>query len=393
VIVALVVPALALLACGAIDLAAVNADRSALQDAADATALAMAKQLGVASNAGITARAQDYAMAQLGQISSQDQVIVTTSFAQDGSSVTVAISGKRPSFFGNLLPPGGWNLQTQATASSLGEIPLCVLSSGNSGTDNLLVQNSSLLTASMCLVQSDQNIAADSGAKLSAGLAQATGTASGPITPTPQSGAPAIDDPFASMSIPAPTPLQCLLGGVLDLTQILLTVGPGCHSGTITIGQGQTMHLLPGTHYFKGGTLTIKDNAVLEGSNVTLIFDQDATFNFTDTSSIDLTGAQSGSYAGFVILTTRNNTNAFSISSNNARRLEGAVYIPSATLDVTGTSDSVADQSAWTVVVAKSLQLTGSPNLVINANYAGSNVPVPAGVGPHYVDTRVALTK
>ncbi len=393
VVAALVIPALALLTCGAIDLAAVNADHSAIQDAADATALAMAKQLGVASSAGIIARAQDYATGQLGQISSADQVTITTTIASDNSSVTVAIAGSRPSFFGNLFPPGGWQLHAQATASTVGQIPLCVLSSGTSGTDNLLVQNSSLLTASKCLVQSDQNISADSGATLTAALTQATGTASGPITPTPQSGAPAIADPFASMSIPSPTPLQCLLGGVLDLTQVLLIVPAGCHSGTITIGQGQTMQLLPGTHYFKGGTLTIQGNGVLEGSNVTLIFDNDATFNFTDTSSIDLTGSQSGTYAGFVILTTRANTNPFSISSNNARRLEGAVYIPSATLDVTGTSNNVADQSAWTVVVAKSLQLTGSPNLVINANYSASTVPVPGGVGSNYVSGKVTLTK
>ena len=52
VVAALVVPALALLTCGAIDLAAVNADHSAMQDAADATALAMAKQLGVATQHG-----------------------------------------------------------------------------------------------------------------------------------------------------------------------------------------------------------------------------------------------------------------------------------------------------------------------------------------------------
>jgi Flp pilus assembly protein TadG len=392
VIFALGAPALALLACGAIDLAGVNSDRTAMQDSADATALAMAKQLGVATAAGITARSQAYALSQLSQIATQDGVSVTTSIAADNSSVTVSIDGARPSFFGNLLPPGGWKMHAQATASTLGELPLCVLSSGTGGTDNLLVQNSSLLTAANCLVQSDQNIAADSGAKLTAGLAQAAGTASGPITPSPQAGAPTIPDPFASMDIPPPSPLGCLTS-VLDLTQVLLVVLPGTHCGTITIGQGQTMELLPGTHYFKGGTLTIKDNAVLEGSNVTLIFDQDATFNFTDSSSIDLTGAQSGSYAGFVIATTRDNTNAFTISSNNARRLEGAVYVPSATLLVTGTSNNVADQSAWTVVVAKALQLQGSPNLVINANYANSTVPVPAGAGNNYHSGKVTLSK
>jgi len=32
-------------------------------------------------------------------------------------------------------------------------------------------------------------------------------------------------------------------------------------------------------------------------------------------------------------------------------------------------------------VIAKGLQLSGSPKLVINDNYTGSTVPVPSGVG------------
>ena len=48
---------------------------------------------------------------------------------------------------------------------------------------------------------------------------------------------------------------------------------------------------------------------------------------------------------------------------------------------------------AWTVVVAKALQLTGSPNLVINANYASSTVPVPAGAGNNYHSGQVTLSK
>jgi hypothetical protein len=393
VIFALGAPALALLACGAIDVAGVNADRSAMQDTADATSLAMAKQLGVATAAGIGARAQDYANGELGKIATSDGVTITTTISSDNTSVTVSVDGARPSFFGNLMPPGGWKLHAQATASTLGVLPLCVLSSGVDSASNILVGNTSQLTAGKCLVQSNTNITADSGANLTAGLAEASGTATGPITPSPQSGAPNIADPFASMSIPPPTALACLLGGVLDLTQVLITPSPGCHTGDITIGHGQTMQLASGTYYFKGGTLTIKDNAVLEGTNVTLIFDQDASFNFTDSSSINLTGAQSGSYAGFVIVTTRNNTNTFTISSDSAHKLEGAVYIPAATLQVTGTGNQVADQSAWTVVVAKGLQMQGGPNLVINANYAGSSVPVPAGAGNNYHSGEVMLSK
>ena len=67
-----------------------------MQDAADATALAMAKQLGVATAAGITARAADYADGQLGKIATRDSVTVTTTISADNSSVTVAIDRHAP---------------------------------------------------------------------------------------------------------------------------------------------------------------------------------------------------------------------------------------------------------------------------------------------------------
>jgi len=394
VIFALAAPALALLACGAIDIAAVNSDRGAMQDAADATALAMAKQLGVATAAGISARAQTYAAGQLGPIATNDAVTVTTTFGANNQSVTVTVTGHRNSFFGNLLPPGGWSMQGQATASTLGQIPLCVLSFGGGATDNILVQNNSQLTASGCLVQSNENITADSSASLTAGLAQAVGTASGPITPAPQSGAPAISDPFASVPINPPLLGGLCLGSILGtLTTGLHIESPGTYCGDITAGANTTLYLLPGVYYFQSGTLNMQSNSTLTGSNVVLIFNDSAAFNFQDSSVITLTGQQSGNYAGFVIATTRTNTNTFTISSSNAKQLEGAIYVPDATLQVTGTGNNVANQSAWTVIVAKALQLQGSPNLVINANYASSNVPVPVGVGNNYSSGKVSLTQ
>ena len=34
------------------------------------------------------------------------------------------------------------------------------------------------------------------------------------------------------------------------------------------------------------------------------------------------------------------------------------------------------------MIVAKQIDISGSANVVINADYAGSSVPVPTGVGP-----------
>jgi hypothetical protein len=283
-------------------------------------------------------------------------------------------------------------MQGQATASTVGVLPLCVLSTGADAASEIQLKGSSQMGAGKCLVQSNTNIDVANNSSLTAGLAQASGTASGPITPSPQTGAPTISDPFASLTFTPP------LLGLCNPLDLVYTVGvnvlaPGTHCGNITVKQGATVYLLPGEHYFAHGVLTMMNNSTLTGSNVVMVFNDDSYFAFNDNSTITLGGRQSGVFAGIVIATTRTNTNTFTISSDAAQKLEGAIYIPSATLVVSGTGNQVAGQSAWTVVVAKSIQLSGSPDLVINANYASSSVPVPAGVGSNYTTGQVALAK
>ncbi|MGA0604290.1 TadE/TadG family type IV pilus assembly protein [Caulobacter sp. KR2-114] len=393
IVFAVAAPTVAILACGAVDLFSLSTDHSQMQDAADAAALDAAKQLGIGAQAGIAARADSFVQSQIPQVMPRVPYRVTTSFSPDNSQVTVRLDGHRESFFGNLLPPGGWDIHVSATAATLGLTPLCVLAS-QTGGQTIQMTNQAQTTAATCLVQSNGDIQVTNSAQLTAGIVQASGQATGAITPQAQNGAPTIGDPFASMTISKPllnlcTPIPNLTAG---LNILLATPTPYC--GNITVRQGQTLQLTPGgTYYFHAGQLQLQQNAVLKGSNVTLIFDNSAQFQFDDSSTIDLTGATSGPYAGFVIMTTRDNVGTFEISSDSARRLEGTVYIPSAVLKVTGANNRVADQSAWTVVVAKSIQMSGSPNLVINANYASSSVPVPNGVGATGAVAKVKLQR
>ncbi|HLK26809.1 MAG TPA: pilus assembly protein TadG-related protein [Caulobacteraceae bacterium] len=388
---AVLVPALALLVGGTIELASLNAEHSAMQDAADATSLAMAKQLNVATYAGIESRAASYAADELGELASRDNVRVKTQVDTQQNSVTVTLTGHRPSFFGSLLPPGGWTIITSSTAQAVGEIPLCVLSYGGAGGENINMGAGAQMTASQCLVQSNGDINAPKPALLTAGLAQAVGKANGNIVPQAQVGAPAISDPFGSMSVTIP-PNQC---SPYNTTYIgsANTLAPGVHCGNFLVTTGGKLTLLPGEHYFLQGQLQLQGSAALSGQDVVLIFDRGSHFNFTGTSQVDLTGRTSGTYAGFVVATTRQNTGVFNISSTSAEKIEGTIYIPAATLNVQGYGNKVAQQSAWTVVVAQAITLGGSANLVINSNYATSSVPVPSGVGLNHIDTSVRLQK
>ncbi|MDB5471448.1 MAG: hypothetical protein JWR84_3008 [Caulobacter sp.] len=387
---ALAVPVIAILALGGIDLASVSADKQKMQDVADGAALLAAKQLGMADNNGLAERTKAVMAAQLTDLSSRlTYTAAVTPDTEDGL-VQVQLTVNRNSFFANMLPPGGWNFTITANAQQMGVTPLCVLSHGGDSKDKIELKDTSSVAAPGCLIHSNSDIKVAGGASLNAGIAQSSGLASGPITPTAQTDAPIIPDPFASMTIGqqgafcAPTDL---LAGLLPL--VLL---PGVHCGDIVAGKNSTITLLPGEHYFQKGKLELKENAVLNGDNVVLVFGKEADFQFKDTSQIRLSGRRQGSYAGFVVATTRDNDRTFEISSTAARQLLGTVYIPNATLLVKG-QNRIADQSAWTVIVAQSIKLEENPDLVINKNYAGSSVPVPGGVGDKAASAVVRLAQ
>ena len=80
----------------------------------------------------------------------------------------------------------------------------------------------------------------------------------------------------------------------------------------------------------------------------------------------------------------------YRIISDNARTMLGTIYLPAGRL-VIDASRPVADQSAYTVVVAQQVNLYEGPNLYLNANYEATSVPVPKGVGP--VSGRLMLTQ
>lgn len=388
---AIAAPVFALLACGAIDLATVASSKSALQAAADAAALNAAHQLTISDSAGIQARADQLVRAQL-----KDEggftYTVKAAVGGDGSDVTVAIDANRPSFFANLLPPGGWNVSVKSTAKPMARRPLCVLNSGPSGSDNLQLTGLAQMNAPQCMVHSNAGISVVMGAKLNAAAVQSSAAATGAIFPTAQVGAPQIADPFAAMRI-KPDGLPCQLGDLLSVLGILqgtFHIPPGVHCGDITIGRNQKVVLQPGEHYFLNSRLILRHNAELVGEDVALVMGSRSSLNFSEQATVRLKGRKSGLFSGFVIATPRENTGTFAISTDNARELLGTIYAPNATLFVTGRNNSVAEESAWTVILAKQIEVAGSARLMVNAAYAGSGVPVPKGVGPL---SGVALTQ
>lgn len=387
VIIAVAVPAVATLLLGATDIATVMTDRQRMHEIADSAALAGARNLAVAmgeSDAVAQARAMAAAMVAEWQHGPDVQIAASAvDLPGNVKGVKVTLDAHRPSFFNDLLPPGGWRFDVSATASSVGSKPLCVLVFTAKTSHDFWVKDSSVITAPDCLVHSNGNIEV-SGGKIEAGRTQAVLSASGAIAPAPVTDAPPIADPFASLPFDASIP-GCLgkLGSLtlLDVSTGAHTLPAGDHCGAILVSGDAQLVLAPGVHRFGLGSLVVRDQARLVGDDVVMILDKLWRTSFSGQATISLSGRHDGMLAGFVLVTDRDNTQTFEIDTTHVERLDGVLYVPSAELRISASGD-VARQSDWTVIVAKNMRLTGNPRLYINADYAGSEITPPAGVGP-----------
>lgn len=376
----------AMLVAITVELVSLTNERARMQAAVDAAALAGAREMAVAGGGARNANgfAEAFAYNQVADLSPRVSMRFTASQNASGAFQVSGV-GTRGSFFGDVVPPGGFRIEVNAIAEALNQQPLCVLAlpeneeSGSVPGLSALVNSG--IQASGCLVHSNGDMLTRNNAKIEAGTIQATRTVTGTgYVPSANSGALRVDDPFRARRIRRPNacnilnPIPYIVFG--NVTQ---TLSAGVHRSNIFVTGNATLVLGPGEHYFCQG-VTVRGNGTLRGDNVVMIFDEEGTFHATQSSAISLTGRTSGDWAGFVIVATRDNEEDMEISSNKVDKLLGTIYVPEANL-VINASGAVAEDSKWSVVVAKEVQLDKNAKLVINSDYAGSGVPVPLGVG------------
>ncbi len=369
-----------------IEMVSLTSEKARMQAAVDAAALAGARELSVAGGSARNANgfAENFAMNQV--IDLAPRIAMSFTASQNATGFQVSGVGLRGSFFGNMVPPGGFKIEVNAVAEALNQAPLCVLALPEnedeedepSGLSALL--NSSV-QATNCLVHSNGNMLTRGKGAVAAGTIQASRTATGTgFSPAANSGALRVADPFRTRVIKRPFACNGLYQANLIVNGTSsVTLPAGIHKRAIQVSGSGVLTLGAGEHYFCS-ELRVQGSGTLKGDNVVLVFDEDETFHATESSTISLTGRTTGDWAGFVIVTTRDNDEDMEISSSLVDRLLGTIYLPNATL-IINAAGAVAEDSKWSVVVAKDILLDRNARLVINTDYAGSGVPVPIGVG------------
>jgi Flp pilus assembly protein TadG len=365
-----------------VELSGISGERALLQAAVDAAALAGAREMSVLTRGddGVSRTATDYGQAKLAGFEHAAQVTFTTQINRQAGDLTVGatyVRSRSASLFGS----GGQVIQVSATAESLNSMPLCVLQTKLAGQGGMVLEDQATLRAPGCLVHANTSISLATGTSVQAGVVQSSGAVRGTTSTKVQTGAMQVTDPFEALDLTVPGGCPADPADIDVKGNEVLQLPAGVHCNDFRIKGSATLELLPGEHWFLG-ELEFRGNTRLTGDDVVLIFGSDDEFDFGDRAEITLSARRTRALAGFLIATTRNNTETFTIASDKVRELLGTIYIPNAKL-VIETTGSVAEDSAWSVIVAETLTLRRNPVLVINTSYVGSGVPVPDGVGPN----------
>jgi Flp pilus assembly protein TadG len=402
-----------------VDSAGFYDQQSRMQTAADSSALAIAKEmhLFVEDTSALEEFAKSRVEAMLGTVKLGERPhTISVDVNTDDGRATVNVSMVAPTF----LPVDVWGdnpIVVEAVASTYGSEDLCVLGLNKSASDTVSADKAALITAPDCAIQSnstdEEGLAAEHLSMVVSALICTSGGYSGDsasFTPTPEVDCPVVEDPLAERVPPIP-------GGCSYLDFVaekgVSTIEPGHYCGGLKISNNADVVAAPGVYIISGGELRVENNAKLYGDNVSFYFaDDSATLRFKDKAEVELSAPKDGLMAGILFF---ENPSAplgrdFEIASDSVRKLLGTIYLPRGIFKGDGTLIStvkntangvtaaaglgeilptIGEASAYTVIVANQLDLKGV-NLVINSDYAASDVPVPDGIGPHSQKVRLS---
>lgn len=430
---ALVLPILLAVMGGAIDYGFLFGQKSRLQNTADAAAVAAARELHLANTESSRLQYVVEAVVRAHLGADASAVKITTKATEEPLSVTVDLQQAVDGFM--LSQFKGGSVGAHAVARISGGTPLCVLTLDETSSGNVKLEMNSRLTGNACAVYSNSRstsgIISKDGSSLEAELICSSGGIEGALgnfAPQPLGDCPPMEDPLAGRPPPPVGPCMATdlaigvdksankgkqVSGLIwetdkeskgkeekdkskttrdDFETDYVTLSPGTYCGGITIGGAAHVTFEPGVYVMLDGPLFVTDFATIEGKHVGFYFRGGKSTLFLNAcTTVDLIAPADGPMAGLLFFQDRNDKSdeRFSILSDFARVLEGTMYLPNGDLYIDA-DQPVADKSAYTAIVARSLSLYAGPHVVLNTNYDQTDVPVPLGIAQ---DRKITLTE
>ncbi len=381
----------------ATDFALMTKVRANLQSAADAAAIAGAREIPLAgtNTHQVTSAAQSFAAYALtGESVATKETLAGSNFSVNAavvgkfSAVKVDISENWTPFFAHVLMAGVTPITVTATASFEGSNNICVL--GLEDKDrSVYLDSNARLTGNDCGVFSNstdsKGLEVKDGAALRASIVCSAGgtsiSKSATVQPHAITDCPKVADPLAGR--PAPSVGSCDHTNFVFAKNKSVTLNPGVYCGGLKLDAAANVTLKPGIYIIKDGEFRITGEATVAGEGVGfyLTGKDPKEIKFDQKTHISLAAPTSGPMAGLLLFEDRNLPKQLKhqISSDDARNLVGTIYLPVGGL-IIDAKKAVADQSAYTAIIAQTIELNYGPELVLNSDYENTDVPVPAGI-------------
>ena len=369
----------------ALDYARLTNIQVAMQNAADAAALAGAKEMSMADAKRdnvpevVHAYIAKYLDADGGAAAKADAQV-----SNDPLQVEVKLAREVGLSFGGLFGVSSTTIEVQSIAQVVGQPNICVLALDRAKPFSINMMHNARLTGSNCAVFSNSvssdGLAVAQGAQLVASTVCSAGgvTGRGSIAPSPYQDCPQFDDPLASR--PEPSVGRCDHTATV-IANSTVTLQPGTYCLGIKIIGLSKVTFAPGLFVIKDGLFLVAGSSEIRGEGVGFFLTGITSFTFNPLTRIELTAPTSGPLAGLLFFGARSQSEALinTILSSRAQVMTGTIYLPTTALVVDSVAN-VGSDSAYTAIVSRSMTLRDGPHLVLNTRYFDTDVPVPEGI-------------
>jgi len=365
----------------AVDYSRANSIKSAMQAAADTTALNLVKDALSLPSGNVSATATPVFLASF---SRPDAAQLQVS-AQSTSSgvVTVTATAQMATNFMGVLGITNISIGSRAVATQTpGDGKGCVLALNRTASGSITAQGSTTINLNGCSLynnsRSSTALTVGGSAQVSALSVGVVGGMSGSVTTAEgvQTGVSPITDPYAKLQVPSFS--GCNEHNFTAKNKV--TIDPGVYCGGMQFNANADVTFNPGIYFIDGGDFTVNGGAKLQGTGVTIIFTSSngnwPTATINGGAAIDLRPPSTGPMAGILMFGDRGIPvgTTFKFNGGATQYLGGAIYFPTGDISFSG---GAGTNTNCTQLIGDKVTFTGNSGLAINC--AGYGVK-PIGV-------------
>ncbi|WP_238559343.1 pilus assembly protein TadG-related protein [Sphingobium sp. HDIP04] len=351
-----------------------------IQRQADSAALAGAYAVaqGFSASDSATADISRMALVALTQTPTIENAPSSGPFAGNAQAVRVVLQTSAELPFSKILGVKAPVIYGEATAAVVGSGDYCVVSLEKTSTVGITLQGNATVNLGCGIVtnsRASNAVYAGGSSTVAATPVAAVGgltSSSNYVSPTtllPYSIP--VQDPYAGL--PTPNVSGCSAKVSVNPQQSVVSppLQPGCYKGFDIKG---TLTMAPGVYYVDGGTFDVGSQAVINGTDVTIILtSSNAASNPSSIATVSINGGATlnlkaptdtaNPYHGVLFYQDRRalDSGTNTINGNASSVLQGTFYFPGQAMSFSGTSGMTTD---CVKMVSKRVTFIGNSNIV-----------------------------